>query len=519
MLTNFQRVLLLMCLLCGISRVNAQTYATRNSRTVEVNLTIDRAGMLVNKTNISTATFNIISIESSQDIVNNAFVSMTPEGSYGNDNLDEILYFKPRFGQQQERSFRTANNTLMMHGEANLLPVVSRNGSVLGAPSSYVRTAAEINNNFYWPMTFDFYIKPYSWSSVLKPGTYRNTYKLKVKSTKGNLWAVAPAEMRALYSNGGIEMQEGTLVVNITVLPYMIAFRNANPPVVINVSNLNFFKEGYKPDPALQQSWTVRHNIPFKMHVEVEDPTMDFKPNNIKAQTGNISASNMSVMMQAPELPVKTTVLSTAPEHLAVSTVPSNGVSLMRVDYAVPLEKANSFLQAGSYRLNTTVKMDGVGPGNESAFASAGRLVELIIQPLQNLQVNEKSVTLDFATPSDYSRGVRVVVPNNLTLSSTVPFDIKVKSSASFFRDNKSSISVLPASLLSIGIVSNENSVSPGVVLNEASTSISSRLSALPSVVLDRSYNIQYSIAPHDLLVKAKKGHYTIDVIYQVTSL
>lgn len=460
-----------------------------------VNIIVDR-NAIESRTASSIITVQLWATNNSmpavRDALSGAKLRMVANKGYNNHpDIPAGLFFRPMFGKKIERNFGGNEANLFMDNDNN--------------------TVADLRDiqNSYREAKFEFYIKPESIPSGLKPGKYQTTYLLYLEGSSGH---------NVFYRNE-FSSNPKPLTVTIEVLPYLIVRKTGGSPVQIDINALSAFENGYKGKSAerVRQSYQVKHNVPFNATLTAGTSTLAFtnkeERNNI-TPVGTVNSIIKASDSQNPSVSSLGKPLSNAPGQFDVAKAPFGNVTNVTLDFEISPENLKThFLKFGNYLTEANLAFKGKDASTTGMGSSFDiNPIEVRTSELRELTVNQNSVDIAFRNQTDYEKGVSVEVPNNISYSSTSKYKVTVRSRTETFMASAGGKAVLKSSLLSIGAGLSGS----GGMLVELGTN--PQPINLGNPVLNANSNIRYTVRPSIELLKAKEGTYTIEVIYGITA-
>jgi len=120
--------------------------------------------------------------------------------------------------------------------------------------------------------------------------------------------------------------------------------------------------------------------------------------------------------------------------------------------------------------------------------------VNINIATLLSIKVNDAAVNLDFNTTDDYLNGVSTPMANHLTVSSILPYTIKVNAVGSTFNGTTTSSNTIDIGVLNIGITNTESELGVAPENPITLTTTAQSLVTDAHIALAKNIDVTYSI-------------------------
>jgi hypothetical protein len=171
----------------------------------------------------------------------------------------------------------------------------------------------------------------------------------------------------------------------------------------------------------------------------------------------------------------------------------------------------NNFLYAGTY--NTSMNYEfHQNTGSSPIIQTLNTNVDVVVSEMMEFAVMHTNINLKIDNAQDYLVGIDTNIYNHLKVSSTIPYDIMVKSTQNNFQNGSYSI---VSNTVEIGPVDGQMDVIPNANLSIINEKIVN--AANPS--LDKMYNIKYKIPASKAqpLIHKPAGMYIVNVVYTLS--
>lgn len=329
-------------------------------------------------------------------------------------------------------------------------------------------------------------------------------------------WA-AGSYANTIVLSGGVNPNPTTLSVTVTVPAYITLNTLIPATNTLNVTSFTQFRSPAGVSSNINNDYFT--TVPTLFSLKASSSTFSFSTtqpyNNLPA------ASNVSLMSSALTGPYAGSAinLSSTDQLLTSATgVPVLLTNKSALTSTLSISGANlssNFVQAGTYTVPlvyTVSKTATAFPAtpisktmNSNAQVNVSNMMEAIVQNSQ--------IDLTVNTAAKYQQGVTTTVPNQVRLSSTVPYNITVKASGP---NLSSSGGVnIPVGVITIEGMPGQSGITPVVLSSSPQVIITSG-----DPVIDRVLNLQYRIPAtqtSNLLNKAA-GRYDTTITYSIVA-
>jgi hypothetical protein len=312
----------------------------------------------------------------------------------------------------------------------------------------------------------------------------------------------------ALVNSTGTASYPGQLIIAI---PAFITAPAPLPTFTLNVNNLNHYSSS---TVAVTGSMAISSTVPYRIGVRAN--TANFTYSNA---LGLATPSNLSVGGVAAALNTGASVnLSASTQNLNATAVAvsAGNNQTQTVGFSIlPASLLNQFVQTGTYTVPLTFTTSDASASPTVGNQTTTSTLTVNVADMQSFVVNDAITTITLASATDY-QGVSQAQPNHLTVSSTSPWNIAVKTAAPTLSDGTTTI---PAGLISVGNTSGQTLLTTTALSTTNQTITSSQPAAVGKTV-----GVLYSISAANaaqLVGKARTANdtYTTTVTYTLTAL
>jgi hypothetical protein len=329
-------------------------------------------------------------------------------------------------------------------------------------------------------------------------------------------WA-AGSYANTVVLTGGLSSNPTTLSMTITVPAYITLNNQVPSTTTLNVTSFAQFR-----DPA-GISATVNNDyfttVPTLFSLKANSSTFSFsttQPYNHLPAANNVSLMNSALTGPYAGSAIN---LSSTDQLLTSSTgIPVLLTNKSSIVSALGITGANlssNFVQAGTYitpLVYTISKTAASFPATPISQTMSSN-VQVNVSNIMEVVVLGSQIDLTVNTAAKYQQGVTTTVPNQVRLSSTVPYNITVKASGP---NLSSSGGVnIPVGVITIEGMPGQTGITPIVLSASPQTIITSG-----DPIIDRLLNLQYRIPAtqtSNLLNKAA-GRYNTTITYSIVA-
>lgn len=336
-------------------------------------------------------------------------------------------------------------------------------------------------------------------------GTITSNYKINTNVIN---WQAGTYEGKLDYTADGLgnSVTPPQQTFTITVPEFISTLNPAIPVTTINVNNFSFYTSGISASSQVSYHTTV----PTTLKLKATLPTLNYTsvPSgmaNPNTAVGKITTA-LTGVVTGPQLPLSSTDATISPaagllvtSYTANNNLPEPTFSISAADLKT------SFLKAGNYEADLTYTIGPLTGVTPAAITKTG-LLRVTVASLAAFSVPPAAVSLAFNTSSNYKLGVSKNVPAQLTVSSTLPYNVTVRANTSTFVNGTNN---LPLNLMTISGVNPADNITP---LN-LSTNPQNLISGA-SPVIARTYDLKYTVAPNSNLLSHAAGTYATTIVF-----
>lgn len=306
---------------------------------------------------------------------------------------------------------------------------------------------------------------------------------------------------------------------NLTIeVPSFITPLLATAPIVdLQVNDFSFFASGGITSlvNTFDYYTTVASTISVNANNTSPNPEkFTFTATVPHSLTPIVDASVVNVKLD----PVQQSVNLTATPALLTNTniaVANSNKNTISTKFNITSDNLkSSFIQAGTYTLPISYKIN-LGTSAYAEKATSATLpgtVKVTVAPMLNLSITGNTVPLTFNTAEKYKSGTTTNMPKHITTSSTVAYDVSVRSqNANFSSAVSGNTTTLPLNLVNIG-----GTGLTTITLSAADQKIVSGAAPQIGREIDINYIIPNLNTPS--LIGKPAGDYSATVIYSITA-
>lgn len=390
----------------------------------------------------------------------------------------------------------TGLNKTIKTTETQFIPGVNQVNTEALGDFGYPDANATIDDPLLYPKL----LIPNLKSSAWKKGTYVATFKLED-------WRQRDGSIK-----NGVGGTISPSSFNLTVdIPALLKIIHQNlPEVNLEINDLSHFRNGLPVNnPAEKLEIILQHTVPFSL--DVQQGITTYKGRDHKNTPNPFTPFIIVSIENKNGLIVYTGNFQTRdiPVGNKTKLIFSFG---MTADY---LKK--KYAWAGTYENldgNKIMLYEILPTGSQELRSETSTpIFKVTVSDLREVIVKDNQVNLEFKTATDYINGIKVTMPAHLRTSSTVPFNLTVKSESGTFLLNGAP-SELPCSLLQLRSSLGKSDLKYLSVSTSAQSLISD---ALPAI--EQDIDVEYYIPSNPILVPAKKGTYTLNLTYAMEAI
>jgi len=336
-------------------------------------------------------------------------------------------------------------------------------------------------------------------------GTISSTYKI---ITTAATWQAGTYEAPLLYTADGLgnSVTPPSQVMTLIVPAFLSTTSITIPNTTINVNNLSFFTNGISISSQVGYHTTVPTSLKVKtaaatftytsVPAGMSDPATSVSKMTV-ALTGTVTGPTSALASSDVTLSPAAGILVTS--YSANNNLPVPTFSISAADLR------SSFLKAGNYDAALTYTIaptSGVTPASITKTST----MRVAVSSLAAFTVPTTAVNLNFNTAADYKLGVSKNVTGQLSVSSTLPYNITVKANTAAFTNGSNTI---PLNMLSISGVNAGDNIIPVTLSTNAQNLVSGA-----NPVIGRSYDLKYTIPSSTALMNKAAGTYATTIVF-----
>lgn len=323
------------------------------------------------------------------------------------------------------------------------------------------------------------------------------------------------------YTNTLIYSVNGNVPLTIAVPAYITATTSAPASIPLAVNNLSFFRATAGISSA---NINIGYNttVPTIINLKAKSAsTFTFTPGFTSSLT--FTPVNSSLVSAALTSPVGSTISVTTVDQ-AITTaaglpvVATNARPTLTSVFSITGAnlKAN-FVNAGVYKLPITYTIANTTgfqvPASSKTMDSS---IDLTVSTIMDINLPTNTVSLNFDNQSNYTAGVTSTVANQVSLSSTAPYNVTVRASTAAFVNTTDASSIIPLNVMTIEGMTGQTGITPIVLSTTAQPIITAG-----NPVLDRSVNLQYRIPAAQVvssILGKSQGNYSATIVFTIVA-
>lgn len=347
------------------------------------------------------------------------------------------------------------------------------------------------------------------YSTVLGLGTGPLTVDYRI-AIAGTAWLAGTYSTPVTFTGVTPATQDLTVVV-----PAILTLNTtAVSPTTISVNALSAFRTG--GGASATNVFDYFSTVPTDISLRSTASTFSFATTQLFNSTPVVSSGKLSSLLSGayagPAIGLSTTnqaisAASSVPVVVTNKNSHTNTLSISAADL-----KAN-FVQAGTYTLPVVYTIAKNSSAYPSVLASLtmNNSVQVNVAKMSELTIPASIVNLNFTTAAAYSQGVTFAMPNPVTVSSTVPYGVTVKTSGNF----TSGANSIPASVVTVEGAPGQTGVNSVILSTTAQN-----LFTGADPVIDRGINIQFRVPNTQTvnLLNKPAGTYNATVTFTIVA-
>lgn len=355
----------------------------------------------------------------------------------------------------------------------------------------------------------------YSALAVVNLGgsTVNFRYRIIQSDMTSSAWEAGSYSVDLTYTTPGGVLCLGTATTTVHLTVTVDAFMNLSSPSAVTLL-ASAFTNFRTTSPSASNSLTVKATVPFNL--KVNGNTTNFAYTPIAANASLTPTTPISKVLIQPQALTGSINVNPTTTYQALSgsiSVPvGNSTTINLLHTIAYTDIATYFTAAGDYTVLATYQVNDARTSPTLTAQTASYNIKETTSDLQELLVNNSTVSLTFNNVTDYKNGISVDMPSHVSVSKTTPMDVYVKASGSTLLQGANSI---PASVITIQGTASQTGITP-VQLSATAQKIYS--SALP--IVNSSLSIQYAISAANTpqVLSKPAGTYTTTITYSFTA-
>lgn len=338
-------------------------------------------------------------------------------------------------------------------------------------------------------------------------GAFTADYRMAIA---GNAWLAGIYTTPITYTN----VTPASPTLSITV-PGLITLNTVvTNPTTMTVNALSAFRSG--GGASATNTFDYYSTVPTDITLKSTGSTFSFSTTQLFNSTPVVASSQLSSLLSgayagsAINLSTTDQAISTASSVPVVVTNKNSFTNTLSISAA---NLKSSFAQAGTYTLPivyTVAKKSSAYPLTLTS-GTMNSSVQVTVTKMSELTIPASTVNLSFNSAAAYSQGLTAVMPNPITVSSTVPYNVTVRSSGNFISGANS----IPAGVVTIEGIPAQTGITP-VQLSTTATALFT--GANPEI--DRALNLQFRVPASQTtnLLNKPVGTYNATVTFTIVA-
>ena len=326
----------------------------------------------------------------------------------------------------------------------------------------------------------------------------------------GTAWVAGTYTTPVTFGN----VTPATQNLSIIVPALLTLSTSVATPTTMTVNALSAFRTG--GGVSATNTFDYFSTVPTDVSLNSTSSTFSFSTTQLFNSTPVVPAGKLTSLLSGAYAGPAINLSTTAQAISASGSIPvvvtnknslSNTLSVSATDL-----KAN-FMQAGTYTLPivyTVAKNVSAYPPTLASITTNSS-VQLTVAKMSELTIPVSTVNLSFTTAAAYNQGVTTAMPNPITVSSTVPYGVTVKTSGNFISGANS----IPASVMIVEGTATQTGITPIVLSTTAQNLFSSA-----DPVIDRAINLQFRVPNTQTpnLLNKPAGTYNATVTFTIVA-
>lgn len=398
-------------------------------------------------------------------------------------------------------SSTTANFPATTSGTSSPLPlsVVFIKANSIGG-LSLLGSAAEVNLTQTAQNTYAALI-------ALGGGAFTADYRMAIA---GNAWLAGTYSTPIAFTN----VTPATPALSITVPGFITPNTVVTNPTTMTVNALSAFRTG--GGASATNTFDYYATVPTDITLKSTGSTFSFSTTQLFNSTPVVASSQLSSLLSGPyagaavNLSTTDQVISTA---TSVPVIVTNKNAFTNTFSISPANLKSNFVQAGTYTLPVvyTIAKKSTAYPLTLTSATMNSSVQVTVVKMSELTIPASTVNLSFNSAATYSQGLTAVIPNPITVSSTVPYNVTVRTSGNFISGANS----IPAGVVTVEGIPAQTGITP-VQLSTTATALFT--GANPQI--DRTINLQFRVPASQTanLLNKPAGTYNATVTFTIVA-
>lgn len=338
-------------------------------------------------------------------------------------------------------------------------------------------------------------------------GAFAADYRMAIA---GNAWLAGIYTTPITFTN----VTPASPTLAITVPGFITLNTVVTNPTTMTVNALSAFRSG--GGASATNTFDYYSTVPTDITLKSTGSTFSFSTTQLFNSTPVVASAQLSSLLSGPyagsavNLSTTDQAISTATSVPVVVTNKNSFTNTLSISAA---NLKSSFAQAGTYTLPivyTIAKKSSAYPLTLTS-GTMNSSVQVTVTKMSELTIPASTVNLSFNSAAAYSQGLTAVMPNPITVSSTVPYNVTVRTSGNFISGANS----IPAGVVTVEGIPSQTGITP-VQLSTTATALFT--GANPEI--DRALNLQFRVPASQTtnLLNKPAGTYNATVTFTIVA-
>jgi hypothetical protein len=338
-------------------------------------------------------------------------------------------------------------------------------------------------------------------------GAFTADYRMAIA---GHAWLAGTYTTPITFTN----LTSASPTLSITVPGFITLNTVVTTPTTMTVNTLSAFRPG--GGVSATHTFDYYSTVPTDVFLKSTGSTFSFATTQLFNSTPAVPSGKLTVLLSgtyagsAINLSATDQAISTTASVPVVVTNKNSHTNTLSIS-AADL-KAN-FAQAGTYTLPivyTVAKKSTAYPLTLTS-GTMNSSVQVTVAKMSELSIPASAVDLSFNSAAAYNQGLTAAMPNPITVSSTVPYNVTVRASGNFISGANS----IPIGVLTVEGTAAQTGINPVIL-----TATAQNLFTSADPVIDRAINLQFRVPNTQTvnLLNKPPGTYTATLTFTIVA-